>query len=76
MKQEKSDACFGRCVSGGEGKSCFNNSFKTKSDKAKCCLFTTILTSLLIAVILPSVIYQMADDGINEEVYSFFYVIL
>ena len=71
MKQEpainSSDPCFRRCTE-GEGKTCFKYSFKTRSDRAKCWIFALILTCLLVATILPSAIYAMADEEINSEV--------
>ena len=61
------EKCFGRCARVESG-TCNKYSFKSRSDRDKCCLFGLIITCLLIAVILPSVIYQMADATINEEV--------
>ena len=71
MKQEtviaENDVCFGRCQVNTENK-CINREFKTKSDKTKCCVFSLVLTCLLISVILPPVVYRFADDIINHEV--------
>ena len=61
------EKCFGRCVK-VDSRKYLKYTFKSRSDRDKCCVFGLIITCLLIAVILPSVIYQMVDATINEEV--------
>lgn len=59
--------CFGRCVQRPENK-IFKQAFRTRADSAKCCLITGIITLLFVAVILPSIIYSIADEEINTGV--------
>lgn len=42
--------------------------FKNPKHLTQCILFSIMITSLFIAIILPLVLYKLADDGINESV--------